>query len=239
MCGTNDEHGFGIGIDFADRIYITGYTQSATDYPLPASNPAGTYDITSITGTVDVVLSSFSPSYEYVWGTYFGGGYSEKGYGVCPTPFSKLHLVGWTLSEGPLTGVVDPFPVVEEVPYYYQQWINGSNLGGDFGKLDGFLARFDIDPVFTSTEEQIQQNGISAYPNPSLGEYTVTIDNIDNEDINLYIYNYLGQEVKFESYKSPGHNFRTVIDLSNMSNGIYVMNVLIGKEIKTIKLVKN
>ena len=70
---------------------------------------------------------------------------------------------------------------------------------------------------------------VKIYPNPA--ENTITIElsaELDNKNISVEIYNYLGQKVIF--YNLAGDLLNT-LDVSDLSNGIYIFKILVGNKI--------
>ena len=77
------------------------------------------------------------------------------------------------------------------------------------------------------TNHQIQF--VKIYPNPA--ENTITIElsaELDNKNISVEIYNYLGQKIMF--YNFAGDLLNT-LDVSDLSNGIYIFKILVGNKI--------
>ncbi len=70
---------------------------------------------------------------------------------------------------------------------------------------------------------------VKIYPNPA--ENTITIElsaELDNKNISVEIDNYLGQQVIF--YNFAGDLLNT-LDVSDLSNGIYIFKILVGNKI--------
>jgi hypothetical protein len=67
--------------------------------------------------------------------------------------------------------------------------------------------------------------GITLYPNPNNGKFTLTLNAEGNQDVNLMIYNSTGAEVySANGVKISGKTTKN-IDLSNLSAGIYNLKV--------------
>jgi len=64
-------------------------------------------------------------------------------------------------------------------------------------------------------------SSITIYPNPAKDNFTVTIDNPENEEIFLTIYNYIGAVVNYEKLKQN----KQQLNISGLSNGIYLVEV--------------
>jgi hypothetical protein len=77
---------------------------------------------------------------------------------------------------------------------------------------------------------------VNVYPNPSNGNFTVDVTTITTEDVRIEVMNSLGQVVyTTTANKVHGQNLYNV-DLSNVENGMYMVNVYTGKNITTQKI---
>jgi Secretion system C-terminal sorting domain len=86
-------------------------------------------------------------------------------------------------------------------------------------------------PDCTLGIEDISSNDFSLYPNPVNDELNLRA----NEEItSVSIHNVLGQEL----YNSNVDALETTIDLSNFAKGTYIINVTVGKDTFTRKLIK-
>ena len=79
----------------------------------------------------------------------------------------------------------------------------------------------------------IIENGSSAsatiYPNPSNGRYTIKGNSITS----IEVYNVTGEII----FRSLSNNQQTDIDLSNHSNGVYLMKIYEGQTFFTKKII--
>jgi photosystem II stability/assembly factor-like uncharacterized protein len=73
----------------------------------------------------------------------------------------------------------------------------------------------------TSIGEHPQQNAISLYPNPADDFVTLAFDNPGNRDLEIVIYNVLGEKVGSEMLNGSSQ----VINTSGLNNGIYLVAV--------------
>jgi len=111
----------------------------------------------------------------------------------------------------------------------------GSNVVGQIG--DGTFVQKDIFtyiscyPSVLSNEEFIV-NEIKIYPNPVKDKLNFSFD---KEISTVTIYNLLGQEVITKSV----NNYETSIDVADLATGTYLVKVISGNEVKTVKVVKN
>jgi len=76
--------------------------------------------------------------------------------------------------------------------------------------------------VFSGLNE-LQQEGINIYPNPSNGRFTISANGINTDELHIQVYNMLGKLVQDEnvSSKSTAYSF----DLSGMSEGVYLAKI--------------
>ncbi len=81
----------------------------------------------------------------------------------------------------------------------------------------------DIFSFVSDVETQVAEDGISIYPNPSTGEFTLNI-NADARRVLYSIYNILGQKVLTGEINSSGHSSQK-IDMQNYPAGVY--NIMI------------
>jgi hypothetical protein len=81
--------------------------------------------------------------------------------------------------------------------------------------------------------------GISIYPNPALDEVNVQMEVTESANIEFTLIDLVGQTlVAKDIYVRNGMNHET-IDLSNLSNGIYLLKLRNGSSVYTKKLIIN
>ena len=85
--------------------------------------------------------------------------------------------------------------------------------------------------VGVGTLEQVFEQ-ISIFPNPSNGFYN--IHNPNQENMNLAVYNILGELIM--DLTNDDKDFS--LDLLNEQNGVYLLQIIIGNETKTIRIIK-
>ena len=103
-----------------------------------------------------------------------------------------------------------------------------STVGGMY-KYNGVLTDIlQIDP---------KQGGVTIYPNPSNGNFTCAIVGFSNQDVNVNIYNSLGQIVYSKTSNENLISYNQNVDLSNLKKGVYFAEVQCGKKLINQKLV--
>ena len=113
--GTGSERGWGMEINTAGQVYVTGKTAS-TDFP--TENP---YQA-SLRGVTDAFITRFSSSgSSLIYSSYLGGSGPDGGFGVDVVSPNTAYIVGWTYS--------DDFPTMDA---YQSNWS---------GTTDVFIAR--------------------------------------------------------------------------------------------------
>jgi hypothetical protein len=101
---------------------------------------------------------------------------------------------------------------VSQTPYCAEISINGTGSGG--------TGLTDVD-VF---------KGVNLYPNPVHGNH-LKIENL-NEVTDIQIYNITGQLIQH----IPAVTGNTTVDVSNLSNGLYILKMQNGKNVRTEKI---
>lgn len=108
---------------------------------------------------------------------------------------------------------------------YFRLKANGVNIltGGAFDNID-------VEPFKTSiasaVEENVLESGLSIFPNPTNGVLNVNLNLSGATTVNISVMNMLG-EVVYQNSKNFGAGAQqTALDLSDIAQGSYVMNVL-------------
>jgi hypothetical protein len=123
------------------------------------------------------------------------------------------------------------------------------NYGGNAGQIDTvafgthtvisdgswsemFLARLDMNTALSNVSIASEDEDISVYPNPSNGNFTISID--AKENVSIYVYDVLGNRVK-EISNAVAIN---PIDLSGNSAGVYTVQLWSSDKKVTRKIIK-
>ena len=129
--------------------------------------------------------------------------------------------VGWGKEQYTLA------PGQHELKWTYLKDIYVSD-GSDCVWLDNIV--FPPAEVLMTTQETVT-NGITLYPNPNKGQFSL---NLPEEDCEIVIYNSLGQQVHQQSNVKGMTSF----NLERLNNGIYFVNVKSAGAVCTLKFVK-
>jgi PKD repeat protein len=89
-----------------------------------------------------------------------------------------------------------------------------------------------------NTEDALMvANNISVFPNPSNGQYTVTIDGL-TKDLILKIADVQGRTLREWQHANPTANFTRTIDISAFANGVYFLQIQTADGVDVVKLIK-
>ncbi|MDZ7743805.1 MAG: T9SS type A sorting domain-containing protein [Bacteroidota bacterium] len=84
-------------------------------------------------------------------------------------------------------------------------------------------------------QEDIGEQSITIYPNPTGGAFAVRVTNMPATlQRKMLLYSIGGNE----NYRSEDFDEMTVIDLSGHENGTYLLKILLGDKISTWKIIK-
>ncbi|NQY08800.1 MAG: T9SS type A sorting domain-containing protein [Flavobacteriales bacterium] len=77
-------------------------------------------------------------------------------------------------------------------------------------------------------------NSITPYPNPATDYVAVQLDK-DYNNVNIRLINGKGQVISQNNYQNTTE---VILDLSNYQSGLYFVNLIIGKEKQSFKIIK-
>ena len=88
----------------------------------------------------------------------------------------------------------------------------------------------------TGVQNVTLENNVSIIPNPSNGNVNIIISDAD-KNVTLTVYNVIGQVVKTYATTESPSVFSQQLDLTNMTNGTYLLKIQSGTKTATKKLV--
>jgi hypothetical protein len=89
--GTNWDQGYSCAVDPSGNVYLAGESDS------PSGIASGGHQNT-FGGMLDAFLVKFDPAGSRLWGSYYGGAYTDKGYSCAVDPGGNVYLAGHTSS---------------------------------------------------------------------------------------------------------------------------------------------
>ena len=127
--GSSSDGGWGICTDNSGALYVTGKTRSTN---FPKQELLGAYNQNTKGGETDAFILKFNSSGVRLWATYYGGSYSEYGYGICTDNSGNLFATGYTESTN--------FPT-QPLAGAYNQTVYGG--GEHYIGSDAFILKFN------------------------------------------------------------------------------------------------
>ncbi|HMT28137.1 MAG TPA: PHB depolymerase family esterase [Bacteroidia bacterium] len=125
------------------------------------------------------------------------------------------------------------------------QWPGTNSLLGGIGNINrdilaseeiwSFFSGYSC-PVTTALSENLSNASSVSVQNLGDGIYNLTINNFQQKDLTVSIYDITGHSISSFKIVSPSSNFS--IDLSNFSKGVYFLSLTSPSENKSIKLVR-
>lgn len=91
--------------------------------------------------------------------------------------------------------------------------------------------------ICTGIDEESMSNLFDIYPNPSSGTCNLAITNSTSNNLFISIADILGREVLSLSDKNTATEYKKEIDLGDLAPGIYSVQLSIGDDLKTRKLI--
>ena len=85
---------------------------------------------------------------------------------------------------------------------------------------------FTTDCTVNISDTYKENNTVNIYPNPNKGFFNIIIDNMQSENIEIKIFNSLGQEIFQEEIKQETGIYTRQINLKEYSAGIYYLQIL-------------
>ena len=154
----------------------------------------------------DILIISYDSVGNKRWAQIAGGNGSDIGAYMSIDSSDNLHVAGY------ITGVSATFGAYEAIP-------PGSGYSI-------FVAQMKLEPIGLE-ETTPQQFGVSLYPNPSLGNTHIEIQ--DEFISQIRVYNALGQEVQTLNFK----NQTSKASIENLVSGYYIIDIhsLSGKRV--------
>lgn len=91
--------------------------------------------------------------------------------------------------------------------------------------------------VLVSAKEQFANELVDIFPNPTKGELSISINLEAATDIQLQVYNMLGQQVASQGYGRRNGNMTLPFDGSQLAPGTYAFHLLMGDKVAVKKVV--
>jgi hypothetical protein len=203
--GNLSDRARGIGSD-GSNIYITGQYGGTASF--------GSFTHTAADSS-DVFMAGMDNSGNFLWTKVVTGpadatellGY-ESGNAICADGSNKIYATGAILDGGTF----------------------GVFSFNDYSRTDAFVAKLNM---LVGVEEYQSAGSLQIYPNPGTGNFSINTRDIGNKEMNVSVYNYLGELVK----TTASNNEIITVDISTHDKGIYFVELRTENKIYRDKIV--
>ncbi len=166
-----------------------------------------------------------------------GHGVTEGGSSGSPIFNSSGLLMGTLTGGGSSCSTPDEYDVYGKFYYHWDKngttfgtqlksWLDPSSTGAT--TLAGTYCNVDVN------ELTVDNINVSVFPNPTNGKFFVEIPNNINGNVEIEIYNILGELIMTNSYSTNRSQFN--FDLGGQPDGVYYVNIVIGENVTTKKI---
>ncbi|MBI9068663.1 MAG: T9SS type A sorting domain-containing protein [Salinivirgaceae bacterium] len=163
----------------------------------------------------DIFVKKYSPEGEQIYGTKFNiwgeQDWDNTGYGIAPADNNTFYLIA----------------DFEETHYFNEDQDDQIEITA-FGGKDLVLVKHDTDEAEVGIENASMESTMSIYPNPSKDFISIS-ENIDLKNIQI---------VSMDGRIHKTTNSSSIIDVSNLSSGIYFLKFELNNQTKSIKFIK-
>ncbi|MBK8368189.1 MAG: T9SS type A sorting domain-containing protein [Bacteroidetes bacterium] len=203
---------------------------------LPVVQHTGSYWQPLKAGNHDLFISAFNQADSLIYSTHIGGSDMEISGGV--TSFDDyLFITGYSKS-GLANTIPYPLANLGGTP---AAWWQPDNYTGTYST--GVISRFNFSTTLYVGIEELQNTNnnsslVSVYPNPSNGTVYLKFKTNINEKILVEVYDILGRNMYLKSFNNITENQVEQLDLSNYTNGMYLIKISSNKQQECIKIIK-
>ena len=108
------------------------------------------------------------------------------------------------------------------------------------GNVEFGYSIYTIDNTYNIDEEQDLNNAFNLYPNPANNEIGISYILDKSSEVSFKIYNTIGQLMLTHNFgKQNQGNFSNVIDVTKLSKGLYLANLIVGNKTISKRFIKN
>ncbi|WP_299312992.1 glycosyl hydrolase family 18 protein [uncultured Aquimarina sp.] len=119
-------------------------------------------------------------------------------------------------------------------------WSINWDITNGFGFSNPHRAYLDALDQRAPEQELLEKESLKMYPNPFTSNVNITFKLNNNKPVTAFVYNQIGVKIAVlkENEKLSSGNHSMQWDTDGIPNGIYFLKIWMGKEIKTMKLIK-
>ncbi|HIA36425.1 MAG TPA: T9SS type A sorting domain-containing protein [Flavobacteriales bacterium] len=134
--------------------------------------------------------------------------------------FSNVPNLQWHFEGAPIPGETGQSYIVTQDGNYF---LTAANVLGCVSSSDTlFLTYIGLNEFLPNA------SGLRIYPNPSKGDFTITLNTFDDQQIIIKVRDIIGRTVYAQDYGSTNGLFESAVDLGDVISGVYTVNVSIG-----------
>ena len=83
----------------------------------------------------------------------------------------------------------------------------------------------DVNMILDDIDDLSRLNSINIYPNPTTGDLNIEFENYNNSDVNIAIYNLLGEILESKIIEDTFGKYKETLDMSKYQQGVYLLKV--------------
>jgi len=160
--------------------------------------------------------------------------------GVTQVTFSERNAAGNTVTCSFQVKVLDPFCSRKENKSKVYVCHKGQTICVSVNALAAHLGHGDkigqCNNDHTKPANQVS-SGISVFPNPTKGQFTVQLNNMPPSDASLLILDAKGSIIENRSVKKAAFSPTISVNLGNRARGVYMVRFISNTEVYTIKII--
>jgi hypothetical protein len=212
MGGTETDVGWALSLDIkgSGDVYTVGQFELVADFD---PGPGTYYGMSEEAHATSLFISKLDRNGQFAWAKTVGKGHGDGAFGISLDIFNTPYIVGSFYSDS--------------LAFGSDMVVNKGHSGHDI-----FLAKL-VGPEFTSNEDL---NEIIISPNPASNELRVDFQNAVYYNVNISLYNVIGQSVYTEFH--PIAYGKIELGLQNLSAAMYVVVLKIGDHKILKKIIK-
>lgn len=126
--------------------------------------------------------------------------------------------------------------LIANTRYAYEvRSICGSNIAGDWSETQFFKTLF----FRGESVDQAVSEGISVYPNPNNGQFTITFNATENTTASIRMFDLAGKLVLDRSQNVTAGQGSVDVEMNGYATGVYMLHFTQGGVAKVVKVVIN
>jgi len=137
------------------------------------------------------------------------------------------------------TSFLNTYQIVSGTTYTY--YVKAKNSVGTLNNSNGNRSVTAISCVAktNNSSSTFERSDIMLYPNPTQNQFNIVIQNALKQEINISIYDTNGKIILENNSFSEDQEFSKTLDISKLSNGVYLVLMRIGNQEITKHFIKN